>query len=170
MLYFGIKEKNNPATSSSPPSNTSATCSPGANATPAIPSLPANTASNSRNLLQIVKSGTPSTRAAYEMSLGTVGILIGFSGFLRSGLGGKVSLTTGIATTFYASLLIAGILLLSKMKRLGKYLSIILHALQIPMFIFGIQYILNVGPYLTLYMWCAPDGGGAHPLLPIPAR
>ena len=56
-----------------------------------------------------------------------------------------------LAIVFYSLSILAGILLF-QMKQIGKSISIILHALQIPVFIVaGVEYLISLGLSLPIY-------------------
>ena len=134
-------------------------------------------------LWQIFKNATVPTLAGYEVSLGVIGIISSIyalaatvlsslfsstnvpldmsSDFLSTiGLSTTGVSTAGLAVVFYALVIVAG-LLLSNRKQSGKNLSIIVHAIQIPVFaIGGIRYLVS----LSGTSWLLLAGYKAHEL------
>ena len=98
--------------------------------------------------------------SVYEVVFGVAGIgmtlfLLGPKVFAEQGAsGGLYAVLLGIfalAIVFYSLSVLAGILLF-QMKKIGKSISIVLHALQIPVFIVaGIEYLVSLGLSLSVY-------------------
>jgi hypothetical protein len=92
--------------------------------------------------------------AGYEVSFGIIGIIIAVGYFARAVLKSLVApdhalemsflLTTGLDCLFYIVAIVAGVLL-SHRKQSGKTLSILIHAMQVPVFtLWGISHLVSL--------------------------
>ncbi len=107
--------------------------------------------------------------SVYEVVFGVAGIgmmflLLGPKVFTGQGAsGGLYAVLVGIfalAIVFYFLAVLAGILLF-RMKKIGKSISIVLHVLQIPVFIVAsVKYLVSLGLSLTVYFTAAEKAIG----------
>jgi hypothetical protein len=116
-------------------------------------------------LWRIFKSATVPTLAGYEVSLGVIGIISSIYALAAAWLNLLLSstdvalhmsldflVTTGIGSVFYALAIVAGVLL-SNRKQSGKNLSIIVHAVQIPVFVIGgTRYLVSLSGTSWLFL------------------
>lgn len=116
-------------------------------------------------LWQIFKNATVPTLAGYEVSLGIIGIISSIYALAYPALNSllastDVSLDMGVdflSTTipilvFYLLAIVAG-LSLSHRKQSGKTLSIVVHAIQIPVFaVGGVKYVVSLSGTSWLFL------------------
>ena len=107
--------------------------------------------------------------SVYEVVFGIAGIgmtlfLLGPKVLAEQGASGGLYVALAcifaLAIAFYSLSVLAGILLF-QMKKIGKSISIVLHVLQIPVFIVaGVKYLVSLGLSLSVYFMVAEKAIG----------